>query len=411
MNRRELAKTLGIVAILIFSAAFVSLRFPSLELQYPLNHVEAHSEKDVSYMVFVEEGVYYAKNCSNGQIAFSGTDASTIMQSAINALGTNGGKIFIERGTYEIRSRLSLGSDLVLEGDGGLTILKAMRDLLDAPCMIGDEAVPDLDIKSENILIFDLTLDCNFVRMQHAVWLRFVQYPAIKNVFVREFTNFAAPKPRGGALDIGFVSTNGLIEGCVAVNCWSEEGDFHVCGPEGSVVNNRSYYALNRGILSPRGGGTVVGNTVIGAVAEGIVVDGPCSILDNYVEGCKYGIYVMDRPEVCATSIIGNVVLSSKRSGIYVNRGSNATIKSNICFNNGKERSGTHDGITLIDTKHSVLEGNVCFDNQTTKTQSYGISERGTSDYNLIVGNFLRGNLLGALTTVGANTIVKDIVE
>jgi parallel beta-helix repeat protein len=52
----------------------------------------------VSYTVWRDGDYYYAKN-AYGAIEFSGTDASTVIQSAINAL-TNGGKIFIKAGIY-----------------------------------------------------------------------------------------------------------------------------------------------------------------------------------------------------------------------------------------------------------------------------------------------------------------------
>jgi hypothetical protein len=65
-----------------------------------------------------------------GAVRFSGYDASTVIQSAINAL-TSGGKIFIKAATYSVRSTIFLGfgdPDFgvvhVLEGEGPNTILK-----------------------------------------------------------------------------------------------------------------------------------------------------------------------------------------------------------------------------------------------------------------------------------------------
>jgi len=59
-----------------------------------------------------------------GRVRFSGTDASKIIQSCINAL-TNGGKIFIKRGFYEITKDIAYalnsisGPALIIEGEGG----------------------------------------------------------------------------------------------------------------------------------------------------------------------------------------------------------------------------------------------------------------------------------------------------
>lgn len=69
-----------------------------------------------SYTVYREGDTYYAKN-AYGAIEFSGADAATVIQSAINAV-SSGGKIFIKNGVYgSSPSFIDLNDNIVLEGE------------------------------------------------------------------------------------------------------------------------------------------------------------------------------------------------------------------------------------------------------------------------------------------------------
>ena len=77
-----------------------------------------------SYIIYKVDTEYRAKNGLTGKIDYSGTDASTVIQAAIDAL-TNGGKIFIKSGTYIITNPIEIVGELTLEGENcESTILK-----------------------------------------------------------------------------------------------------------------------------------------------------------------------------------------------------------------------------------------------------------------------------------------------
>jgi len=59
-----------------------------------------------SYTIYTDGTTIYAMD-EDGNIVFSGTDASTVIQSALDAL-TDGGLVFIKKGTYTINSRLTI---------------------------------------------------------------------------------------------------------------------------------------------------------------------------------------------------------------------------------------------------------------------------------------------------------------
>jgi len=85
-------------------------------------------EQPASYIIGIDGTTIYAINCKTGKIDYSGTDARTVIQSAINAL-TNGGKIFIKQGTYYINSSIQYQDEVIIEGEGkDNTILKAPAD-------------------------------------------------------------------------------------------------------------------------------------------------------------------------------------------------------------------------------------------------------------------------------------------
>jgi len=91
--------------------------------------------KTANYIIRKNGSYYEAINGETGKVDYggqnncggvSGTNAAAVIQAAINAL-TNGGVIFIKRGTYEINSTISWSTDgIAIFGEGrDNTILKA----------------------------------------------------------------------------------------------------------------------------------------------------------------------------------------------------------------------------------------------------------------------------------------------
>jgi hypothetical protein len=76
-----------------------------------------------SYIIFRIGGMVYAKNGLTGRVEYSSTDASDVIQYAIDALGERGGKVFIKRGDYYLPSRISIKSNVTVEGEGYATRL------------------------------------------------------------------------------------------------------------------------------------------------------------------------------------------------------------------------------------------------------------------------------------------------
>lgn len=65
-------------------------------------------EKQCSYMFWNASNTIYAQNCNTGAIDYSGTDAATVINDAIIALGVNGGWLVFKTGVYIIKSMITV---------------------------------------------------------------------------------------------------------------------------------------------------------------------------------------------------------------------------------------------------------------------------------------------------------------
>jgi hypothetical protein len=89
--------------------------------------VIAYPEQTADYIVFTDGQKCYAKNGRTGQIEFSGADATSVIQTAINRVASlSGGTVFIKSGTYVVDTILIQGaSNVRILGEGWSTKLVA----------------------------------------------------------------------------------------------------------------------------------------------------------------------------------------------------------------------------------------------------------------------------------------------
>jgi len=103
------------------------------------------------YIVFQQAGVIYAKNARTGQIEFSGTDAATIIQKAIDAASASGGgEVFIKEGTYTLTKAVEMKPNVVLRGSGVATVLRG-HGIFFTTDGLSNVAVKDLFIDNRGI--------------------------------------------------------------------------------------------------------------------------------------------------------------------------------------------------------------------------------------------------------------------
>jgi len=89
----------------------------------------AYPHASASYIIWTENSsatpVYYAKNCTTGSLEFKGSDASTVIQKALNRLPPVGGGLYLQSGKYIIQSSIILNrSNVYIAGEGASTQLQ-----------------------------------------------------------------------------------------------------------------------------------------------------------------------------------------------------------------------------------------------------------------------------------------------
>jgi hypothetical protein len=106
---------LGFKLYMAYKREKLKRKLKDLFLKMLMDDIEKKIEEEKrGYEISIENGVISAKNIKTGQIEFRGTDASTIIQSAIDALSNGGGKIFIKSGTYILSSPIRLNKNIRL---------------------------------------------------------------------------------------------------------------------------------------------------------------------------------------------------------------------------------------------------------------------------------------------------------
>jgi hypothetical protein len=104
--------------------------------------------------------------------------------------------------------------------------------------------------------------------------------------------------------------------------------------------------------------------------------------------------------------IIGNDIELSGWAGIYVDHPS-VQIDNNTIRGCGVAGATEPMGIRLFNATECIVSHNIITD--FNAKQNWGISEEGTSDYNMIVNNNLRGNGTAAIKQLaGAHTVVRN---
>lgn len=93
---------------------------------------ELDPAQEASYIVYTDGSKYYAKNGRTEKIEFQGTDASTVIQRAIDALSTRGGIVFIkdiDPATFTI-STIPDNVLVIISYNGVLTLMKPNVNLI-----------------------------------------------------------------------------------------------------------------------------------------------------------------------------------------------------------------------------------------------------------------------------------------
>lgn len=101
--------------------------------------------------------------------------------------------------------------------------------------------------------------------------------------------------------------------------------------------------------------------------------------------------------------ISDNVCSENARCGIDAFDGFEHVISGNMLRSNSTEQSGAHPALRLHSVQRFMVQGNRCADNQDAPTQTRGIVESGSSDWNMVSGNMCAG-MAEPVTVIGPHS-------
>jgi len=358
-----------------------------------------------SYTVWKEGNYYYAKD-STGAIKYSGIDAVTVIQNALNSLtnGRNWKEKVLLKGNIEISSTIRIPSYTILEIQGKIKASKGM-----AVNMIENNASMDHDFE-----IIGGTIDGNKDNgaTNHAIVLTEASRWTIKSVrFVNVYSSSIKVIATGaieaedwiikdcifrysrgytiyldgGMVKDGIITHNSIEDidyrGIYIYSCWT------ITITDNSISINGKDVGHGHGI--------VVSTNAVGIIIKGNHID------HNYGHGIwLYQLRAIATGEGYHTVIIkGNHIHYNGKDGIKIENSRYVLIEGNDISENSYSASGSYNGITLVGTstyitRENIIIGNTLCDIKTTPDQAYGIREYSYSDYNVIIGNIAQGNAI-----------------
>jgi len=331
-----------------------------------------------SYTIWKEGNYYFAKN-SNGKIEFSGTDASQVIQSAINVLTS--GKIFIKRGVYDITSGLLItDKNIILQGEGwgkypfkeeGTVLYKKFNgDLItinytsdyDGTFVIRDMAlVSDKDTYTGSGIV---------VENAAGGWL-------LENLRIRDFDGPCIKVTNCGKHTLRKIFASQTNEDVIY---YYNVGDFQWYDVEADWGEAEGH-------------------------AGAYLADCSGEIIGGHFEG-YYGIQVVSGH----ITIIGAEISNAKKTGLVLSSVTSAIIKGCRLSNNNEGDYSDGYGILVYASSNVIICGNRIYDVRSPHRMRYAIYESGAEEQtgNKYICNWLSGWVAKPINKVWSDTEIRN---
>ena len=321
------------------------------------------------------------------------------IQAAIDALPAEGGKVFIPEGTYSITSTITVPSNVWLEGAGASSTVLYNNG-------IGDSVIENADTTNGNshIKISNLKIDGNdpgTCSDCHGIYFNNVTYSQIDSVYVYDADDYgiyfnvsASSTISNNILEsnlrgVYFNSSSNNIINSNNSNNNSQHGIHIVSGSNNTIADNISNNNTGYGVWIDDSAynniiiGNIISNNSIGInifnYADNNIVTGNTSNNNS-----QHGIYLFSSSN---NIITGNTFNNNSQHGIYIlSVSNNNTVTGNTVYDNGA--GDTYHGIYLSGSDYNLVSSNNIYD---SAGDGDGIFIDSASEYNLIVGNKIRG--------------------
>jgi len=335
-----------------------------------------------SFLIWRDGSTYYAKNGSTGAIQYFGTNATTVINNAISSIPT-GGLVFLRDATYNI--------------DGTINVVEKLNINI-----IGESWETKINLTQNSNTDMMKIINSNFT--------------TIKSIYLQGNRD----SQTSGRGIVVHNSERVLIERCLFYEIKQTAIYIYGTAPRSSlqpwisknyiekIGNSSSDHGIWIGDHAPDV--HVVDNDVGRITGSAIyVTSSGFLIATNTLWASKYGLNVY---LVTSGVITGNIVDNNELDGINIDSCSNILVTSNIAKLNSNNPTNSSSGIYLYNSNYTIVSGNRAgaIGDYKVETQRYGIKEYGIySDYNLIVGNNVCGNLGydKDIYSIGPNTVVS----
>ena len=325
-----------------------------------------------------------------GAVGDGVTDDKDAIQDAIDAVvAAGGGQVFLPVGDYKMTTKITLGDNVELCGDGPNTVLRPAYASISVNRVIDNDWVNG----NANITLRNFRLDRTGSNITHGILLNGVDNLLVDGVHI---TGFAGSGLNSGALSVSAIgprneptpyleSKNVRVVNCV----FTESLNFgcQVGYVDGCVMSNNTAYAADREVfgVEPEVGCvaknvTISNNTIMGSVTTGS-------------QNCLIAVTVGSGGDLYNVAVTGNSLRqplggTSTASGILVYGGTGVTVTGNTIYQ--MDASGIAIGNALNQSTGVVVSGNSIIDCNQSQGIFSGIRML-NGDHCIIIGNYIQG--------------------
>jgi len=368
-----------------------------------------------SYTIWREGSYYFAKN-SNGEIEFSGTDAATVKQAAINAL-TNGGIIFIKNAIYPLSSYLTMKDNIHIIGESKE---KTVLDTSNTGAYIKAQNIESFSIQNvyvkaennqayqisisdcDNFTLRDLKIYTNATSYGYGIYLDSCNYVYCNNI---ELSTSGTGICLVNCNEIKITDITGIRQKNSANDVIRLEGCYDATINNIVIDGDATSDGIYRGVFIKSSQGVVMSNAVITKTKDAAVALSNSSyvvisnVIGSYVTTSCSGLWARNITHVTITdsqfnfNIYDGILIGEEQTADEV---SEYIIISNVQTISNNQVGGQRCGIRLINgtgtTRRVIIENCVVGDNQGTPTQYDGIQTVGSAGENIIKNNMVFNN-------------------
>jgi len=352
-------------------------------------------EETASYIIWKEGDKIYAKDGHTGQIPFSGKDAATVIQSALNALasGRTWKEMIYLKGSFTISSSISIPSytriviDGVLKAGTGITdaILKTSDNTTEVEVIGGvidgdGQSIRGIDFVTvglSNITLRDLSvINC----VLDGIRLKGITNLKINNLLV---DNCGQQSLQHNIYPMRIY--NGNFSNIITINSPAGAG-LKMRGVQNVLITNLVSKSNQDGLV-------IAGGDSSEDTTENVIVDG-----FSFVGNSRYGFHTYDEKATSRWITLANgVIRESGQDGIALHASGTRwiDISNVIVMNSGIETPNTYNGVDISEGRWITITGCIIADLNyavADRTQKDGIYISSDAKDIIVTGNLFTRN-------------------